>query len=235
MEIMKKTISLFLALVMVVGMLPMNVLATEDMTQETVPAESISVTGETVPVETTAPEATVPETAAPAVTVPEATEPEEPIPETTEVFDEELPSETTPEAADPADPETNVIDDISEEYQGNICSDGVRITYDIGCWIGLPTYMCIASFCSNRKIDSVTFDYFFNIIASSIVVTPFVISDCTTIRIQCNIINRKTGSTIVFECFRGPLGSNSLIASRTFCYAGRIPTCKLVAKSFAWW
>ena len=101
MENMKRALSAFMALVLVLGMLPgvpMFAGAEEVETQpETVAVETTEAA--TTP-ETTVPEESVPETTVPEESIPETTVAEEIIPETT-VAEETVPETTVPEETVP--------------------------------------------------------------------------------------------------------------------------------------
>lgn len=110
-NIWKRSLSLMLALVMVLGMLPMGVLADELETEgASEPTETVYVE-ESVPGETEAP-------------VTAETEPE--VPETTEEETEEAPEETQ-EATEEVPEETEaVVEEISEEIVGEAMAEDAR-------------------------------------------------------------------------------------------------------------
>ena len=113
MKEMKRILSLFLCLAMLVGYMPVGVLAAEDesatepsvtaLVETTEAAEETTVPETTVP-ETTVPETTVPETTVPETTVPETTVPETTVPETT-VPETTVPVTTAPETTEATQPE----------------------------------------------------------------------------------------------------------------------------------
>ncbi len=138
MKEMKRILSLFLCLAMLVGCLPMGALATENegvQLETTAPVETVLLTADgenedtakdtepvvtdpavtepaapkTVVPGTTVPETTVPETTVPETTVPETTVPETTVPETT-VPETTVPETTVPETTVPETtvPETTV-------------------------------------------------------------------------------------------------------------------------------
>ncbi len=140
MKEMKRILSLFLCLAMLVGCLPMGALATENegvQLETTAPVETVLLTADgenedtakdtepvvtdpavtepaapkTVVPETTVPETTVPETTVPETTVPETTVPETTVPETT------VPETTVPETTVPETtvPETTVPEETEPE------------------------------------------------------------------------------------------------------------------------
>lgn len=157
-NMMKRTISAFLALVLVLGMLPGVPMFAGAEEVETQPETAAVETTEfvTVPEETQEPETTaapeteapetVPETTAPEETVPEATEaetlPAEPIPEET-IPEETVPGETVPEETaveetvpeiteDPADANDTVVTaqkiEISASKDRTYVGDDVKLT-----------------------------------------------------------------------------------------------------------
>ncbi len=103
MKEMKRILSLFLCLVMLVGYLPVGALATEGDA-----ATDTSALG--VVAETTVPETTVPETTVPETTVPETTVPETTVPETTE--------ETEPVKTPVRKPARKPVTNVSKEATG---------------------------------------------------------------------------------------------------------------------
>ncbi len=136
MEILKRTLSAFLALVLVCGMLPMPAGATEqELTEitETVPATTAPA--ETVP-ETSAPAETVPATTAPQETVSETTVPEETVPETTvpeeTVSETTAPAETVPETTAPAEtvPETTVPEETEPEVTEDTANEDAAFSLE---------------------------------------------------------------------------------------------------------
>ena len=106
MKELKRILSLFLCLAMLVGYLPVGALAAEGETA-TEPSVVDVVVETTVP-ETTVPETTVPETTVPETTVPETTVPETTVPETT-VPETTVPETTVPETTEETVPETTPV------------------------------------------------------------------------------------------------------------------------------
>lgn len=160
MEILKRTLSALLALILVAGMVPVpasaSEIAIEPAAVETVaaeapavlsaettaPAETVPVTtapAETVP-ETTAAAETVPETTAAAETVPETTAPVETVPETTApaetVPETTAPAETVPETTAATEPEETLAEETASEpamgtvTASGICGDDLSWVYD---------------------------------------------------------------------------------------------------------
>lgn len=87
-NIWKRSLSMFLAIVMVLGNVPVQVFATEmeqgEAPESTIVTEAVeTAVPETTAAETTVPATTVPETTVPETTVPETTVPETTVPETT--------------------------------------------------------------------------------------------------------------------------------------------------------